>query len=72
MSQTSQAYRIGLFLGLAVLALAALLALTRYPQLFRSGVEYRAEFHNVAGLNVGDEVRYGGLVVGSVTSKLWW
>ena len=68
MSQSSQAYRIGLFLGLAVLALGAMIALTRYPQLFRSGVEYRAEFRNVAGLNVGDEVRYGGLVVGSVTA----
>ena len=68
MSQSSQAYRIGLFLGLALVALGAMVALTRYPQLFRGGHEYRAEFHNVAGLNVGDEVRYGGLVVGSVTS----
>jgi phospholipid/cholesterol/gamma-HCH transport system substrate-binding protein len=66
-SQSTQAYRIGLFLGLAVLALGAMVALTRYPQLFRSGLEYRAEFRDVAGLNVGDEVRYGGLVVGSVT-----
>jgi phospholipid/cholesterol/gamma-HCH transport system substrate-binding protein len=67
-SLSTPAYRIGLFLGLAIVALGAMVAVTRYPQLFRRGREYRAAFNNVAGLNVGDEVRYGGLVVGSVTS----
>src|SRR5689334_12809753 len=50
-----------------LLVLAALLVLARYPGVFRTGVEYRAVFKSVAGLNKGDEVRYGGLPVGSVT-----
>src|SRR5437763_12435128 len=50
-----------------LLVLAALLVLARYPGVFRTGIEYRAVFKSVAGLNKGDEVRYGGLPVGSVT-----
>src|SRR5689334_12241555 len=50
-----------------LLVLAALLVLARYPGVFRTGVEYRAVFKSVAGLNKGDEVRYGGLPVGTVT-----
>jgi phospholipid/cholesterol/gamma-HCH transport system substrate-binding protein len=46
----------------------AIVAFVRYPSLFRRANEYRAAFRNVAGLNRGDEVRYGGLVVGSVTN----
>ena len=61
--------RIGIlaFLGTSLLVLAALVAFARYPALFNRGREYRAEFGNVAGLNVGDHVRYGGLLVGQVT-----
>ena len=55
------------FLGGTALVLVAIVAFARYPSLFRRGSEYRAAFRNVAGLNLGDEVRYGGLVVGSVT-----
>jgi phospholipid/cholesterol/gamma-HCH transport system substrate-binding protein len=55
------------FLGGTALVLVAIVAFARYPSLFRRGNEYRAAFRNVAGLNLGDEVRYGGLVVGSVT-----
>ena len=50
-----------------LLVLAALLILARYPGIFRTGTEYKAVFKSVAGLNKGDEVRYGGLPVGSVT-----
>ena len=50
-----------------LLVLAALLLLARYPGIFRTGTEYKAVFKSVAGLNKGDEVRYGGLPVGSVT-----
>ena len=50
-----------------LLVLAALLLLARYPGIFRTGTEYKAVFKSVAGLNRGDEVRYGGLPVGSVT-----
>ncbi len=54
-------------LGGTLLVLAALLVLARYPGIFRTGTEYRAVFKSVAGLNKGDEVRYGGLPVGTVT-----
>ncbi len=50
-----------------LVVLAALLVLARYPQVFRTGTEYKAVFKSVAGLNKGDEVRYGGLPVGTVT-----
>ena len=55
------------FFAVTLLVLAALVAFARYPSLFNHGREYRAVFHNVAGLNVGDQVRYGGLLVGTVT-----
>ena len=50
-----------------LLVLGALLILARYPGVFRTGTEYKAVFKSVAGLNKGDEVRYGGLPVGTVT-----
>jgi phospholipid/cholesterol/gamma-HCH transport system substrate-binding protein len=61
--------RIGVlaFLGATALVLVALVAFARYPSLFRRGNEYRAVFKSVPGLNLGDEVRYGGLLVGSIT-----
>jgi phospholipid/cholesterol/gamma-HCH transport system substrate-binding protein len=55
------------FLAATTLVFLALVAFARYPALFTSGREYRAVFRNVAGLNRGDEVRYGGLLVGTVT-----
>jgi phospholipid/cholesterol/gamma-HCH transport system substrate-binding protein len=55
------------FLGGAALVLATLVALARYPSLFRRGQEYRAVFGSVTGISLGDEVRYGGLLVGSIT-----
>lgn len=67
MSQSDARAKILAFLAGMVLLFAALIGFARYPQLFRRGKEYQAYFHNVAGLNVGDEVRYGGLSVGSVT-----
>lgn len=54
------------FLGVTAAVFFALVAFARYPGLFASGLEYRAAFHSVAGLNRGDEVRYGGLLVGTV------
>ena len=59
---------IAAFLGATILVLAALVAYARNPSLFARGREYQAPFRSVAGLNAGDEVRYGGLPVGSVTS----
>jgi phospholipid/cholesterol/gamma-HCH transport system substrate-binding protein len=62
--------RVGItvFVGAAIVVFGALYAFARYPSVFRHGREYRSAFHNVAGLNLGDEVRYGGLAVGTVTS----
>ncbi|MGI9076853.1 MAG: MlaD family protein [Gemmatimonadaceae bacterium] len=56
------------FLGATALVLVALVAFARYPSLLRGGKEYHAVFRSVSGLNLGDEVRYGGLLVGSVTA----
>ena len=55
------------FLVVAGVVFVALVMFARYPGFFASGVEYRTAFHSVAGLNRGDEVRYGGLLVGTVT-----
>ncbi|HKO17010.1 MAG TPA: MlaD family protein [Gemmatimonadaceae bacterium] len=51
-----------------LLVLVALLLFARYPGIFRTGRQYRAVFRSVAGLNPGDQVRYGGIPVGSVSS----
>ena len=55
------------FLGGTALVLAMLVAFARYPSLFQRGQPYHSIFNSVSGLNLGDEVRYGGLLVGSVT-----
>ena len=55
------------FLAATLLVLVAIVLFARYPTILRTGREYRAVFHSVAGLNRGDEVRYGGLLVGAVT-----
>ena len=60
-------FNILVFLGVAAAVFFALVAFARYPGLLSSGREFRAAFHSVAGLNRGDEVRYGGLLVGTVT-----
>lgn len=67
MNRSSARAKILAFLAGTLLLFAGLIGYARYPQLFRRGKEFRALFTNVAGLNVGDEVRYGGLSVGSVT-----
>jgi len=60
-------YGIVLLLGGTAMMLLLLIVLARYPALFLRGNEYRAIFDNAAGLNEGDEVRYGGILVGTVT-----
>lgn len=55
------------FLAATIIVFGALILFARYPGTFRRGTEYRAVFHSVAGLNAGDQVRYGGLPVGTVT-----
>jgi phospholipid/cholesterol/gamma-HCH transport system substrate-binding protein len=62
-----QRFGIVAFLGAGALALAGLILFSNYPAVFNRGREFHAIFGSVAGLNVGDEVRYGGLLVGQVT-----
>jgi phospholipid/cholesterol/gamma-HCH transport system substrate-binding protein len=62
-----QRFGIIAFLGAGALALAGLILFSNYPAVFNRGREYHSIFGSVAGLNVGDEVRYGGLLVGQVT-----
>ena len=60
-------FNILVFLAVAGAVFFALVAFARYPGLLSRGREFRTAFHSVAGLNRGDEVRYGGLLVGTVT-----
>ncbi len=62
--------RVGMvaFLVGTVLLFAALIMFSKYPTVFAKGRDYRAQFNSVAGLNVGGEVRYGGVLVGQVTA----
>lgn len=62
--------RLGIFgfVVVTLVVLSALLMFARYPAIFHTGRPYSAVFRSVAGLNPGDEVRYGGLLVGSVSS----
>ena len=57
---------IAVFFAVTGAALLLLVAITRFPAIFSSGREYRTVFRSVPGLTVGDEVRYGGMLVGSV------
>jgi len=55
------------FLFGTVLLFVALILFSKYPTFFSKGNDYKAVFNSVAGLNVGGEVRYGGVLVGTVT-----
>ena len=56
------------FLLVTVMLFAALILFSKYPTFFSKGNDYKAVFNSVAGLNVGGEVRYGGVLVGTVTA----
>ena len=62
-----QRFGIIAFLGAGAAILAGLILFSNYPAVFNRGREFHSIFGSVAGLNVGDEVRYGGLLVGQVT-----
>ena len=57
---------IAVFFAVTGAVLLLLVGVARYPTLFSRGLEYRTVFRSVPGLTVGDEVRYGGMLVGSV------
>lgn len=65
-STTSAAIKFAIFTVVTLLA-TALLALTIGNVTFRSTMGYKALFTDAVNLNTGDEVRYAGVQVGSVT-----
>lgn len=68
MSHRSERTRVAVLVGIGVISFIALVLFARRPVFLDRQREYQAVFDNVAGLNVGDEVRYGGVRVGSITS----
>ena len=60
--------RVAVLIGVGTIAFIGILLFARRPFFLDRQREYQTTFQNVAGLNVGDEVRYGGVRVGSVTS----
>jgi phospholipid/cholesterol/gamma-HCH transport system substrate-binding protein len=68
MNMSSERTRVAVLVGIGTVAFIALVMFARRPVFLDRQREYRTEFKNVAGLNVGDEVRYGGVRVGSVSA----
>ena len=60
--------RVAVLVGIGTISFIALVMFARRPIFLDRQREYRAQFRDVAGLNVGDEVRYGGVRVGSVSA----
>ena len=60
--------RVAVLVGIATISFIALIMFARRPVFLDRQREYRAAFRDVSGLNVGDEVRYGGVRVGSVSA----
>jgi phospholipid/cholesterol/gamma-HCH transport system substrate-binding protein len=67
-SPRTERTRVAILVGIGTVAFLVLLLFARRPVFLDRQREYRTSFRNVAGLNVGDEVRYGGVRVGSVSS----
>lgn len=68
MSDRAERTRVVILVGLGTVAFIALLLFGQRPLFLGRQREYQARFRNVAGLNIGDEVRYGGVRVGSVSA----
>ena len=68
MSRRSERARVAVLVGIGTISFIGLVLFVRRPVFLDRQREYQAAFRNVAGLNVGDEVRYGGVRVGSVTA----
>jgi len=67
-SRRSERLRVAILVGIGTISFLTLLLFARRPVFLDRQREYRTAFHDVAGLDVGDEVRYGGIRVGSVTA----
>jgi phospholipid/cholesterol/gamma-HCH transport system substrate-binding protein len=59
---------VAVLVGIGTISFIGLVLFVRRPVFLDRQREYQAAFRNVAGLNVGDEVRYGGVRVGSITA----
>jgi phospholipid/cholesterol/gamma-HCH transport system substrate-binding protein len=68
MNGRTERTRVAVLVGVGTIAFVGLVLFARRPAFLERQHEYRTAFRNVAGLNVGDEVRYGGVRVGSVTA----
>ena len=68
MSHRAERTRVAVLIAVGTIAFIGLMLFARRPMFLDRQREYQATFANVAGLNVGDEVRYGGVRVGSVTA----
>jgi phospholipid/cholesterol/gamma-HCH transport system substrate-binding protein len=68
MSQRSERLRVAILVGIATISFIGLVLFARRPVFLDRQREYQTVFRDVAGLNVGDEVRYGGVRVGSITA----
>ena len=68
MSDRAERTRVAVLIAIGTIAFIGLMLFARRPLFLDRQREYQATFENVAGLNVGDEVRYGGVRVGSVTA----
>jgi len=68
MSARSERARVAILVGIGTIAFIGLVLFARRPAFLDRQREYRTSFRSVAGLNVGDEVRYGGVRVGSITA----
>ena len=61
--------RLGAFVLAAIaILIASLFLIGRYQHLIGSHLSLRARFDNVAGLRVGNNVRYSGIEIGTVRS----
>jgi len=67
-SARAERTRVAVLVGIGTISFIALLLFARRPVFLDLQREYRAAFRDVAGLNVGDEVRYGGVRVGSISA----
>ena len=67
-SRRPERLRVAILVGIATISFIGLILFARRPVFLNRQREYQALFRDVAGLNVGDEVRYGGVRVGSVTA----
>ena len=68
MSARSERVRVAVLVGIGTIAFIGLVLFARRPPFLDRQREYRTSFRDVAGLNVGDEVRYGGVRVGAITA----